>query len=218
MIPFWDKSVTLSMLIDLLTSTCRSTQVKIASTDLWPQEMFTFSEMLALVESESSFGAYVCHRRPGGSKLPKRPAILFSLAWPSASLLMDEFRLPDAILVSCWSLTTTRSCEHTPLFGGEESRFNLFSELNLNLFRIEPVWTCFALNLFEPVSHRKNGVGRPNKIMRNSSCEPLLFCRLMTKRKTLISVTSGMTCQVGLPIVAPFDELPFDVDGKKRSG
>ena len=69
----WDKSVTLSMLIelkliDLLTSTmsCRSTQVKIASTDLWPQEMFTFSEMLALVESESSFGAYVCHRRPGG--------------------------------------------------------------------------------------------------------------------------------------------------------
>ena len=45
----------------------RSTQVKIASTDLWPQEMFTFSEMLALVESESSFGAYVCHRRPGGS-------------------------------------------------------------------------------------------------------------------------------------------------------
>ena len=64
---FWDKSVTLSMLIDLLTSTCRSTQVKIASTDLWPQGVFTFSEMLALVESESSFGAYVCHRRPGGS-------------------------------------------------------------------------------------------------------------------------------------------------------
>ena len=29
--------------------------------------MFTFSEMLMLVESESSFGAYVCHRRPGGS-------------------------------------------------------------------------------------------------------------------------------------------------------
>ena len=30
--------------------------------------MFTFSKMLALVESESSFGAYVCHRRPGGSR------------------------------------------------------------------------------------------------------------------------------------------------------
>ena len=67
MIPFGTKSLTLSMLIDLLTSTCRSTQVKIASTDLWPQEMFTFSEMLALIESESSFGAYVCHRRPVGS-------------------------------------------------------------------------------------------------------------------------------------------------------
>ena len=68
MIPFGTKSVTLSRLIDLLTSTmsCRSTQVKIASTALWPQEMFTFSEMLALVDSES-FGAYVCHRRPGGS-------------------------------------------------------------------------------------------------------------------------------------------------------
>ena len=64
---FWDKSVTLTILIDLLTSTSRSTQVKIASTDLWPQGMFTFSEMLALVGSESSFGAYVCHRRPGGS-------------------------------------------------------------------------------------------------------------------------------------------------------
>ena len=69
MIPFGTKSVTLSMLIDPLTSTmsCRSTLVKIASTDLWPQEMFTFSEMLALLESESSFGAYVCHKRPGGS-------------------------------------------------------------------------------------------------------------------------------------------------------
>ena len=81
---FWDKSVTLSMLIDLLTSTCRSTQVKIASTDLWPQGMFTFSEMLALVESESSFGAYVCHRRPGGSlatsDLVRRP-----LSWRNKS-------------------------------------------------------------------------------------------------------------------------------------
>ena len=31
---FWDKSVMLTILIDLFTSTCRSTQVKIASTDL----------------------------------------------------------------------------------------------------------------------------------------------------------------------------------------
>ena len=28
--------------------------------------MFTFLEMLALVESESCFGAYVCHKRPAG--------------------------------------------------------------------------------------------------------------------------------------------------------
>ena len=28
--------------------------------------MFTFSEMLALVHSQSSFGAYVCHRRSAG--------------------------------------------------------------------------------------------------------------------------------------------------------
>ena len=70
MIPFGKKSVTLSMLIDLVASamSCRSTQVKIASTDLSPQGMFTFSEMLALVESESSIGANVCHRGPGGSK------------------------------------------------------------------------------------------------------------------------------------------------------
>ena len=60
---FWDK-LTLSMLIDLLTSTmsCRSTQVKIASTDLWPQEMFTFSEMLALVESERVGKQFRCLR------------------------------------------------------------------------------------------------------------------------------------------------------------
>ena len=50
------------------TMSFRSTQVKIALTDLGPQEMFTFSEMLTLVESESSFGAYVCHWRPGGSR------------------------------------------------------------------------------------------------------------------------------------------------------
>ena len=81
MIPFGTKSVTLSMLIDLLTSTCRSTQVKSASTDLWPQEMFTFSEMLALVESESSFGAYVCHRRPGGSMATSH---LVTFAWHSS--------------------------------------------------------------------------------------------------------------------------------------
>ena len=68
--------------VDLLTSrcTCTSTQVKIytdliASTDLWPQGMFTFLEMLAMVESESSFGAYVCHRRPAGLHRDERSCI-----------------------------------------------------------------------------------------------------------------------------------------------
>ena len=36
-------------------STRRSTQVKSASTDLWPQEMFTFSEMLALFRVGKQF-------------------------------------------------------------------------------------------------------------------------------------------------------------------
>ena len=36
--------------------------------------MFTFSEMLALVKPESTFGAYVCHREACGA--PQRPAIL----------------------------------------------------------------------------------------------------------------------------------------------
>ena len=40
----------------------------IASTDLWPQnlEMFAFLEMLAMVVSESSYGAFVYHRRSVG--------------------------------------------------------------------------------------------------------------------------------------------------------
>ena len=45
---------------------CKPVKTVIATTDLWPQEMFTFLEMLV---SESSFGAYVCHtwcRRPVG--------------------------------------------------------------------------------------------------------------------------------------------------------
>ena len=90
MIPFGTKSVTLSMFIDLLTSTmsCRSTRVKIASTDLWPQEMFTFSEMLPLVESESSFGAYVCQRRPGGSRAISD---LVSIGWPWHGPLIWSF-------------------------------------------------------------------------------------------------------------------------------
>ena len=88
MVTFGSKSVTLSMKIDLLTCRCRSTQVKIytsliASTDLWPQEMFTILEMLALVESESCFGAYVCHyyRRPGGSTATSDLVRVYKSMW-----------------------------------------------------------------------------------------------------------------------------------------
>ena len=71
-------------------STCSSTQVKIALTDLWPQEVFTFSEMLALVESESSFGAYVCHklRRPGGSTATSDLVDCISFLVPSCGCMV----------------------------------------------------------------------------------------------------------------------------------
>ena len=74
-------------------STCRSTQVKSASTDLWPQEMFTFSEMLALVESESSFGAYVCQRRPGGSWATSDLVSKVNLKTPEQGFLVHRFYL-----------------------------------------------------------------------------------------------------------------------------
>ena len=61
-------------------STCRSTQVKSASTDLWPQEMFTFSEMLALfrVGIRKQFRGSVPTSVIGGLGAPWRPAILLS--------------------------------------------------------------------------------------------------------------------------------------------
>ena len=49
----------------------------IASTDLLPQERFTFLEMLAMVMSESSFGGYVCQRRTVG--LHRDDRLCFSL-------------------------------------------------------------------------------------------------------------------------------------------
>ena len=50
-------TIFLARVVDRSThySTCRSTQVKSASTDLWPQEMFTFSEMLALFRVGKQF-------------------------------------------------------------------------------------------------------------------------------------------------------------------
>ena len=111
MIPFGSKSVTLSMLIDLLTSRCRSTQVKlytglIASInnnnnniiDLWPQEMFTFSEMLALVQSESSFGAFVFHRRPAGLQATSDLVDLYST---NRADLLTNIDISDPVSEHC---------------------------------------------------------------------------------------------------------------------
>ena len=115
MIPFRSKSVTLSMLIDLLTRRCRSTQVKlytglIASIDLWPQEMFTFSEMLALVQSESSFGAYVCHRRPAGLHSDQR-SCLAHVDDPCTAVLLfwKESILVHFVIMKASSSADTRS-------------------------------------------------------------------------------------------------------------
>ena len=83
MIHFRTKSVTstLSMLIDLLTTcstmSCKSTQVKIASTDLWSQAMFTFSEMLAQLRWSSWKAVSVPTSVIGGLGAPERLAILF---------------------------------------------------------------------------------------------------------------------------------------------
>ena len=43
--------------------------------------MFTFLEMLALVWSESSFGAYVCHRRPAGLHSDQLSCCILHRAW-----------------------------------------------------------------------------------------------------------------------------------------
>ena len=70
MIPFGTKSVTLSMLIDLLNTLTivhvdrrrwRSHQL---TSDL--MRCLLFRKCLRWSSRESSFGAYVCHRRPGG--------------------------------------------------------------------------------------------------------------------------------------------------------
>ena len=111
---FGSNSMTLRMYhIDLLTCrcTCRSTstQVKIctgliASTDLWPQEMFTFLEILALVESESCFGAYVCHRRPAG--LPATSDLVPILR---ASTTRPRYQLTEDLMVEAVNLLLTGS-------------------------------------------------------------------------------------------------------------
>ena len=68
MIHFRTKSVTLSMLIDLLIIVHvdrRRWRAHQLTYDL--KRCLLFRKCLRFFESESSFGAYVCHRRPGGS-------------------------------------------------------------------------------------------------------------------------------------------------------
>ena len=68
MIHFRTKSVTLSMLIDLLIIVHvdrRRWRAHQLTYDL--KRCVLFRKCLRFFESESSFGAYVCHRRPGGS-------------------------------------------------------------------------------------------------------------------------------------------------------
>ena len=86
--------------------------------------MFTLSEMLALIELESSFGSYVCHRRPGGStatsdlvtnnnnkksrdsqkkiapikKLP--PTLSTKTAWKTKLDFLWRFLLPSTCLIT----------------------------------------------------------------------------------------------------------------------
>ena len=68
MIHFRTKSVTLSILIDLLIIVHvdrRRWRAHQLTYDL--KRCLLFRKCLRFFESESSFGAYVCHRRPGGS-------------------------------------------------------------------------------------------------------------------------------------------------------
>ena len=68
MIHFRTKSVTLSMLIDLLIIVHvdrRRWRAHQLTYDL--KRCLLFRKCLRFFESESSFGAYICHRRPGGS-------------------------------------------------------------------------------------------------------------------------------------------------------
>ena len=88
MIHFRTKSVTLSMLIDLLIIVHvdrRRWRAHQLTYDLKRCLLFRKCLQLRFFESESSFGAYVCHRRPGGSMatshLVKQLAIFGQAQW-----------------------------------------------------------------------------------------------------------------------------------------
>ena len=80
MIHFRTKSVTLSMLIDLLIIVHvdrRRWRAHQLTYDL--KRCLLFRKCLRFFESESSFGAYVCHRRPGGSMATSHLVVLCNL-------------------------------------------------------------------------------------------------------------------------------------------
>ena len=83
----------------------------ITSTDLWPSRDVYFLEMLALVMiimSESSFGAYICHRRPAGLHRHQR---LLS----AASLFLIKITNFDWKKVQDKGLPVEAPCREEPL-------------------------------------------------------------------------------------------------------
>ena len=70
--------------------------------------MFTFSEMLALVQSESSFGAYVCHRRPAGLYSDQRSCFYCVL------YIMHCYCFNQCIAHSSWQHHFVGSVVHHP--------------------------------------------------------------------------------------------------------
>ena len=92
MIHFRTKSVTLSMLIDLLIIVHvdrRRWRAHQLTYDL--KRCLLFRKCLRFFESESSFGAYVCHRRPGGSMATSH-LVVSDCLMASALLMMPEGR------------------------------------------------------------------------------------------------------------------------------
>ena len=101
----------------------------IASTDLWPQEMFTFWKCLQMVVSETSVDACVCHGRPAGLRAQFVPLVNAKNYWkfwklseeetPSASYpeRLCSFKifleLAGATFVRVWGNSTT-----VPVFMG----------------------------------------------------------------------------------------------------
>ena len=110
--------------------------------------MFTFLEMLALVESESSFGAFVCHRRPAGfhgdqpscfsnwsgitrkGKESRKECTLLAVFGP-------EFRAKSSA-EKCWNVTQCKAPTQNLVYSLERRQKQCFN----------PIPTQFCQNLF----------------------------------------------------------------------